>query len=83
LLISTDQSLETEEGTPTEDTVLCPNCHSVNTRYGQATERKHSWLGIAISLLASITFIVGIYPFFARKTWHCFNCGKDFERIIK
>lgn len=51
----------------------CPFCHSTNIRYGAATTRKTNWLVFAVSLLLTV------YPFYARKAWHCFNCGKDFK----
>lgn len=82
LVIAEDDHLEIEEESLTDDTVICPNCSSKNTRYGQATERKHGWFGIIISFLASIAFVVGIYPFYAHKTWHCFNCCKDFSEPV-
>jgi hypothetical protein len=53
---------------------VCPYCHSANVRYGAATIRKTNWLGVIIS------FLFFTYPFYARKAWHCFNCGRDFDK---
>jgi hypothetical protein len=57
----------------TEETI-CPYCHSANVRYGAATVRKTNWFGIITA------FLFFTYPFYARKAWHCFNCGKDFDK---
>ena len=61
----------TDEKTDQTETT-CPYCHSSNVRYGAATVVKTNWFFSLISFL-SIT-----YPL-PRKSWHCFNCGKDFE----
>jgi Putative prokaryotic signal transducing protein len=58
---------------PEQQEVTCPYCNSNNVRYGSATEQKTTWLGSLVSLV-TLT-----YPFIARKAWHCFNCGRDFE----
>jgi hypothetical protein len=65
---------ETVEVTPeATDTVLCPYCGSANVRYGDATQKKYGVLSMNIS------FLFMALPFYSRKAWHCFNCGKDFE----
>jgi DNA-directed RNA polymerase subunit RPC12/RpoP len=55
------------------DAVICPYCGSTDVRYGSATEKKISWVAAVLSMC------LAIFPFFANKAWHCFNCGKDFE----
>lgn len=72
ILVET-QDLQLEELPPEDQEETCPYCNSTNVRYGAATERKTSWLGKLIS------FLLATYPAYANKTWHCFNCGKDFE----
>jgi hypothetical protein len=80
LLIAEDSSLEIEDVPTAEKTTTCPYCGSTNVNYGPAIERKHSWWGIIVSFVASIFFVMGIYPFFAHKAVHCFNCGRDFKK---
>ncbi len=58
---------------------ICPNCGSDNTRYGNATEKPHSWYGILFAVIMS-SIAVGVMPMFSRKAWHCFNCSKDFKQ---
>ncbi|RYZ97941.1 MAG: DUF2007 domain-containing protein [Sphingobacteriaceae bacterium] len=71
-IILTESENTNSEETSQVDTI-CPYCSSGNVRYGSATERK-------INLITSIiSLILMIYPFYARKAWHCFNCGKDFN----
>ncbi|MBB5394864.1 DUF2007 domain-containing protein [Mucilaginibacter sp. AK015] len=53
--------------------VVCPYCGSSNVRYGAATERKAHWL------TAFLFLILSAFPLYARKTWHCFNCQRDFD----
>jgi hypothetical protein len=57
----------------TQHAVICPFCGSTNVRYGAATERKAHWFTFIIS------FFLSVFPFYARKAWHCFNCQQDFE----
>lgn len=57
----------------THTPAICPYCGSTNIRYGSATEKKANWLVMVVSLL----FL--IFPFYARKSWHCFNCQRDFD----
>jgi hypothetical protein len=57
----------------THTAVVCPYCASTNVRYGSATEKKAHWLVVIISVLLTVL------PFYARKSWHCFNCRRDFE----
>lgn len=51
----------------------CPNCGSYNVGYVQATKKR---FGI-ITMIISIMLLV--YPFAAKKTNHCFDCGHEFE----
>lgn len=55
------------------DATICPYCSSKNVRYGNATAKRYTGLGIIMS------FVFGVMPMFSRKAWHCFNCGKDFK----
>ena len=73
LIIAEDDNLETEEETVAENEVVCPYCDSTNARYGDATENRYHLVAIVIA------FLFMTFPFYARRTWHCFNCGKDFK----
>lgn len=55
-----------------EATVICPNCESNHVGYVQATKDRFTVLSILISLLLML------YPFYAKKTHHCFNCQHEF-----
>lgn len=55
-----------------ENAVICPYCGATNVRYGSATESKTTWF------VSVISFLFFIFPFYAKKAWHCFNCRKDF-----
>ncbi len=68
--IVNDDALETIP--ETTETVLCPYCESANVRFGDATQKKYGVLSMLIS------FLFMALPFYSRKAWHCFNCGKDF-----
>jgi len=57
----------------THQVMVCPFCASSNVRYGQATERRFNMLTLVVSLF------LFVYPFYNRKSWHCFNCESDFE----
>ena len=72
-IIATDDNLDAEEETIMEDEVACPHCGSANVRYGDATENRYDWLAMAIA------FLFTSLPFYARRTWHCFNCSRDFK----
>ncbi|MFP5078891.1 DUF2007 domain-containing protein [Pedobacter sp. JCM 36344] len=50
----------------------CPKCGSDHVGYVQATKNRFSILTMLFSLLLMI------YPFNAKKTHHCFNCGNEF-----
>lgn len=65
-----------EEETENQEATVCPNCGSSNVRFAQATEQRVDVLTAVLSLLMLV------YPFYARKSWHCFNCGKDFKKTV-
>jgi hypothetical protein len=73
LVIAADVNLESEEEAVTENGVACPYCGSTNARYGDATERRYDLVAIVIA------FLFMTFPFYSRRRWHCFNCGKDFK----
>jgi predicted RNA-binding Zn-ribbon protein involved in translation (DUF1610 family) len=52
---------------------ICPNCGSNQVGYVQATNNRFSVITMLLSLLLMI------YPFNAKKTHHCFNCGHEFK----
>ncbi|WP_374950867.1 DUF2007 domain-containing protein [Mucilaginibacter sp.] len=64
---------ESHEEDTSDSPVVCPYCGSVDVRHGAATEKKHHWMNRIFMILLSI------FPFYANKAWHCFNCGKDFQ----
>lgn len=72
-ILTETEELQTEELPDGESEETCPYCHSTNVRYGTATTRPTNWLGAVVS------FLFMAYPVIARKAWHCFNCGKDFD----
>lgn len=51
---------------------VCPNCGSSNVGYVQATKKRFGPFTVIVSLLLMI------YPFHAKKTYHCFNCQNEF-----
>ncbi|MBC7566657.1 MAG: DUF2007 domain-containing protein [Pedobacter sp.] len=51
---------------------ICPKCGSDHVGYVQATKNRFSILTMLFSILLMI------YPFNAKKTHHCFNCGNEF-----
>jgi hypothetical protein len=57
----------------TNSLAVCPFCGSSNVRFGPATEKKVHWLTTLVSAALLI------FPFYANKAWHCFNCRRDFE----
>lgn len=76
-ILAEDEELELEETAPTTEAFMtCPYCHSTEVRNGQATTDKFSLWTMLLS------FIMLIYPFYSKKAWHCFNCGKDFNEQL-
>lgn len=76
-ILAQDDTLTVEEyveiDEATNQVVICPYCASTNVRFGNATEKRFGIFSFVFSVL------LFVYPPFARKAWHCFNCGKDFE----
>lgn len=67
------EDMPLDETNDAGEAVHCPYCNSDNVRYGDATEKKYAWWAIIIAFLSAAL------PFYSRKAWHCFNCGKDFK----
>ena len=70
------ENIQQESGFPAEeetDKVVCPNCNSTNVGYGGSIKRKFGYRDIWIS------FLLMIYPFTMRKTFHCFDCDHEFK----
>ena len=59
-----------QEGMKTDE--ICPKCGSDHVGYVQATKKRFGILTMLVSLG------LAIYPFSAKKTHHCFNCGNEF-----
>lgn len=57
-----------------EKGIVCPNCHSTNVAYGGSVKRKFGLWNIIISIFLMI------YPFYMRKTYHCFDCDHEFKK---
>jgi len=72
------QSILNEEAgeIPAEETTAsgeaCPYCGSCNTGYVQATQNRFSIFTMLVS------FLLAIYPFRAKKAYHCFDCTQEF-----
>lgn len=56
----------------TDYTIICPFCASTNVARID-NSRRPGWLNSVYSFFASL------FPFYAPKQWHCFNCKQDFE----
>ncbi|HEX7583604.1 MAG TPA: hypothetical protein VF373_02855, partial [Prolixibacteraceae bacterium] len=54
--------------------VVCPNCQSDNVSYGGSVKRKFGYRDILVS------FLLMIYPFTMRRTYHCFDCNHEFKK---
>ena len=70
------ENIQPEPGFPTEEEaskIVCPNCKSANVSFGGSVKRKFGYRDIWIS------FLLMIYPFTMRKTYHCFDCGHEFK----
>jgi len=70
ILQDEEVQIDIEELEHTE--VICPVCGSNHVGYVQATKDRFTVLSILISLLLML------YPFYAKKTHHCFNCQNEF-----
>jgi DNA-directed RNA polymerase subunit RPC12/RpoP len=51
----------------------CPYCGSRNIEYITNTRKTSGWIS------AAVTWMLGSYAKAANKTWHCFDCKKDFD----
>lgn len=71
-ILAQDDELKADELTE-EQTETCPYCNSTNVKYGPMIFPKTSWLSSFRNW-----FSVNL-PFYARQSWHCFNCGKNFN----
>lgn len=72
LLMDQDVQMIEETESEAENAVVCPKCGSTNVGYVQATKNRFSILTMFVSLLLLV------YPFYAKKTHHCFNCENEF-----
>ena len=72
LLMDQDVQITEEAGPEAESVGECPKCGSANVGYVQATKDRFSILTMFVSLLLLV------YPFYAKKTHHCFNCENEF-----
>ena len=67
---------EEVESPVTEQTVsgfICSSCGSSHVGYVQATKNRFNIFTTVVSLLLMV------YPFKARQTHHCFDCGHEFD----
>lgn len=72
LLKDQDFQIDEEPVAEADNAVACPKCGSTNVGYVQATKNRFSILTMFVSLLLLV------YPFYAKKTHHCFNCENEF-----
>ncbi len=75
--IMQSENIPSEKGTFGEEgksKVVCPNCRSANVSYGGSVKRKFGYRDILVS------FLLMIYPFTMRKTFHCFDCNHEFKK---
>lgn len=60
-----------------EESCICPNCHSDNVAHGYA----HDYKWDVPYLFVSIVLSVPIFPL--RKKYHCFECGFNFKNNLR
>lgn len=53
----------------------CPFCHSHNVEYITNPARSGNWFS------ALVSFFAASYAVSIKKSYHCFNCGRDFEDV--
>lgn len=81
LLKAENMNLETDSVAEEEDkVVICPNCKSTNVGYCGSVKKKFGLLSAIIFSLLSIFALVA-YPFYQRKTYHCFDCNQEFKKV--
>lgn len=68
-----DESVKLPAEEPEIGATICPDCGSSNVAYGQATKKRFS---IPVMI---VSFLLMVYPFHAKKTYHCFDCGNEFK----
>jgi hypothetical protein len=51
----------------------CPHCGSNNIEYISNTRKPSGWIS------AVVTWMLGSFAMAVDKTWHCFDCKKDFD----
>lgn len=75
LLNSGITQAETEPEEKSENSILCPRCHSDNVAYGASVKQKFGLWNIILPILLMV------YPFTMRKAYHCFNCDHEFRKV--
>ena len=70
--ILADDNIQLPEEEPQPSLDVCPNCGSPHVAYVHATKKRFSIPVIIVS------FLLMVYPFYARKTYHCFDCEHEF-----
>lgn len=55
----------------------CENCGSLNVEYIVSNRNPSNWF------LAFFTFLFGDYAVGIKKTYHCFDCGHEFEELTE
>lgn len=53
----------------------CPYCQSQNVEYISNPAKSGNWLS------AILSFFISSYPVSIKKSYHCFNCGRDFDEL--
>lgn len=53
----------------------CPSCHSHNVEYISNPAKSGNWF------TAIISFFMSSYAVPVKKSYHCFDCGRDFEDL--
>lgn len=76
------ENINSETGFSDEEEVIgpiCPKCNSANVGYSGSVKRKFGlWSAVIFSLISIFAMIS--YPFYQRKTFHCFDCEHEFKR---
>jgi hypothetical protein len=56
---------------------LCPHCFSHNVEYINTMRKPVNWLS------AIVTFILGDFAIMPEQLYHCFHCGKEFDKPLE
>lgn len=75
LLNSGITNAETEVEENSENSIICPRCHSNNVAYGGSVKKKFGLWNMILP------FLLMVYPFTMRKAYHCFNCDHEFRKV--